>query len=145
MRASSPAGSARPTTTARSSCSRRPRGSTCASTRAQALAGAGGDGDGVEATICARDFEIHVDLVVEPGAEAQADELEARLLPPVERYLFARDERPVEELVLALLRARGLSLATAESCTGGRVASRLTSVPGASDVFLVCVVSYSDG
>ncbi len=34
---------------------------------AEALAAAGGDGDGVEATICARDFEIHVDLVVEPG------------------------------------------------------------------------------
>ena len=37
---------------------------------AQALADAGGDGDGVEVTICARDFEIHVDLVVEPGADA---------------------------------------------------------------------------
>ena len=37
---------------------------------AEALARAGGDGDGVEATICARDFEIHVDLLVEPGAEA---------------------------------------------------------------------------
>jgi nicotinamide-nucleotide amidase len=35
---------------------------------AQALADAGGDGDGVEATICARDFEIHVDLIVEPGS-----------------------------------------------------------------------------
>ena len=37
---------------------------------ARALAEAGGDGDGVEATICARDFEIHVDLVVEPGRGA---------------------------------------------------------------------------
>ena len=40
---------------------------------AKALADAGGDGDGVEATICARDFEIHVDLLVEPGAEERAD------------------------------------------------------------------------
>ncbi len=47
---------------------------------ARALADAGGDGDGVEATICARDFEIHVDLVVEPGAESRAAELEAGLL-----------------------------------------------------------------
>ena len=39
---------------------------------AKALAEAGGDGDGVEATICAREFEIHVDLVVEPGAEERA-------------------------------------------------------------------------
>ena len=44
---------------------------------AKALADAGGDGDGVEVTICARDFEIHVDLIVEPGAEERADALES--------------------------------------------------------------------
>jgi nicotinamide-nucleotide amidase len=111
---------------------------------ARALAEAGGDGDGVEATICARDFEIHVDLVVEPGSEARADALEAALLPPIERWLFSRDERPIEEHVLSLLRARGLSLATAESETGGLVAWRLTSIPGASDVFVGGVVAYAN-
>ena len=111
---------------------------------AKALADAGGDGDGVEATICARDFEIHVDLFVEPGAEARADELSAQLVAPLERYLFSRDERPVEELVLELCRARGLTLVTAESCTGGLVAQRITSVPGSSDVFLGGVVAYAD-
>ena len=111
---------------------------------ARALAEAGGDGGGVEATICARDFEIHVDLVVEPGAEARADELETALLPPIERWLYSRDERPIEEHVLALARARGLSLATAESETGGLVAARLTSVPGASGAFAGSVVAYSN-
>jgi len=114
------------------------------STVAKALAEAGGDGDGVEATICARDFEIHVDLVVERGAEARADELSARLVAPVERYLFSRDERPVEEIVLELCRLDALTLATAESCTGGMVAERLTSIPGSSDVFVGAVVAYSD-
>jgi nicotinamide-nucleotide amidase len=109
------------------------------------LADAGGDGDGVEATICARDFEIHVDLVVQPGAEQRADELSSRLVAPLQRYLFSRDERPVEELVLDLCRERGVTLATAESCTGGMVAQRLTSVPGSSDVFLGAVVAYADG
>ena len=111
---------------------------------AKALADAGGDGNGVEATICARDFEIHVDLFVEPGAEARADQLSAQLVSPLDRYLFARDERPVEELVLDLCRAQGLSLATAESCTGGMVAQRLTSVPGSSDVFVGAIVAYAD-
>jgi nicotinamide-nucleotide amidase len=111
---------------------------------AQALAEAGGDGNGVEATICARDFEIHVDLFAEPGADEQAGELEARLLSPLERYLFARDERPIEEHVLALCRSLGFKLAAAESCTGGLVAARLTSVPGASDVFVGGIVAYAN-
>jgi nicotinamide-nucleotide amidase len=111
---------------------------------ARALADAGGEPDGVEATICARDFEIHVDLVVEPGAESRAAELEGQLVEPLERWLFARDDRPIEELVLAHCRARGLTLATAESCTGGMVAERLTSVPGSSDVFLGSVVAYAN-
>ena len=111
---------------------------------ARALEEAGGERPGVEATICARDFEIHVDLVVDPGAEAAADELEAALVGPVERWLFARDELPIEEHVLALCRARGLTLATAESCTGGLIAERLTRVPGSSDVFLGGIVSYAN-
>ena len=112
---------------------------------ARALAEAGGDGDGVEATICARDFEIHVDVFVEEGEEQRADELQLRFRAPLERYLFAQDERPVEELVLDLCRARGLSLVTAESCTGGLVAGRLTGVAGASDVFQGALVAYADG
>ncbi|HLB19250.1 MAG TPA: nicotinamide-nucleotide amidohydrolase family protein, partial [Gaiellaceae bacterium] len=91
-----------------------------------------------------RDFEIHVDLVVEPGAETRADELTGRLVGPLERYLFSRDERPIEELVLDLFRAAGLTLGSAESCTGGMVAERLTSIPGSSDVFVGAVVAYSD-
>jgi len=111
---------------------------------ARALAEAGGDGDGVEVTICAREFEIHIDLMVEPGAAARADALEEALLPSLERWLYGRDERGIEERVLELCRTRGLSLATAESCTGGLVAARLTSVPGSSDVVLGGVVAYAD-
>jgi len=111
---------------------------------AKALADAGGDGDGVEATICARDFEIHVDMYVQPGAEERADELTSRLVTPLERYLFSRDERRIEELVLDACLEQGLTLATAESCTGGMVAERLTSVPGSSRVFLGGVVAYAD-
>ncbi len=111
---------------------------------ARALADAGGDGDGVEATICARDFEIHVDLVVEPGAEPRADALEGALEARLERWIYGHDERGVEEHVLALCRARGLRLATAESCTGGLVAARLTSVPGSSEVVAGGVVAYAN-
>ncbi len=49
----------------------------------------------------------------------------------------------LEEQVGALLRSRGLKLATAESCTGGLLASRITDVPGSSDYFLGGVVAYA--
>jgi nicotinamide-nucleotide amidase len=111
---------------------------------AQALAAVGGDGDGVDVTICARDFEIHVDLFVQPGAEGRADEIERGLVEPNARYVFSRDERSTAELVLDELRKRGLTLGTAESCTGGLVAARLTAVPGSSDVFHGAIVAYAN-
>jgi nicotinamide-nucleotide amidase len=111
---------------------------------ARALEDAGGDGDGVEMTICARDFEIHVDLFSVPEARERALVLESRFVEPLAEYLYATTETPVEEVVLDECRARGLTLATAESCTGGLVAARLTSVAGSSDVFLGGVVSYAD-
>ena len=98
----------------------------------------------MDVTICARDFEIHVDLVVEPGAEARADALEAAFLPPIERWLYSRDEEPIEAHVLDLCRERGWTLGTAESCTGGMVAARLTGIPGSSDVFRGGVVAYGN-
>jgi nicotinamide-nucleotide amidase len=111
---------------------------------AEALADAGGDGNGVEVTICAREFEIHVDLVVEPGAEERAAALAGFMRERLGRYLFSEGDRTIAEIVLDLCRTRQLTLATAESCTGGLVAARLTSVPGASDVFLGSVVAYAN-
>ena len=111
---------------------------------ARTLQEAGGDGDGLDVTVCARDFEIHVDALAEPGAEEQAETLFAALRAEHERHVFAEDGRPVEEIVLGLCRALGLTLATAESCTGGLVGERVTSVPGASDVYLGGVVAYAD-
>ena len=104
----------------------------------------GGNGGGVEVTVCARDFEIHVDALVEPGSEAEADALVSALRAQHGRHVFAEDERPVEEMLLGLCRSLRLTLATAESCTGGLVSERLTSVPGSSDVVLGGVVAYAD-
>ena len=111
---------------------------------ARSLAESGGEGGGVVVTICARDFEIYVDLFVEPEGRARADELAAGLRERSGRYLFADDERPLAAMVLDLCRERGETLATAESCTGGLVAARLTSVPGSSDAFVGGVVAYGN-
>jgi nicotinamide-nucleotide amidase len=111
---------------------------------ARALEEAGGDGGGVEATICAREFEIHIDLLVDDGAEKRADALDSALAERLEQWIFARDERRIEEIVLSLADAHGLRLGTAESCTGGLIAARLTGVPGSSATFAGGVVTYAD-
>ena len=111
---------------------------------AQAFQEAGGDGDGLEVTICARDFEIHVDIVAEPAAEERMAALEAALEERLGRFLYSTDGRSVEELVLDGCRDRGFHLATAESCTGGLIAARLTSVPGSTDVVVGGIVSYAN-
>jgi nicotinamide-nucleotide amidase len=105
---------------------------------------AGGEGEGVDVTICAHDLEVQVDLVVPPGAEAHADRLQDALREALPQALFAEDERPIEAIVLDLARQEGLTLAAAESCTGGLVAARLTSVPGSSDVFVGGMVAYDN-
>ena len=117
---------------------------TSESTVAQALAEAGGEGQGLAATVCARDFEIHVDLVAETDARDRADGLADALRERLGPFLFAEDERGVEELVLAACREHRLTLAAAESCTGGLVAARLTSVPGSSEIFRGGIVAYAD-
>ena len=111
---------------------------------ARALADAGGEGDGVEITICARDLEIHVDLWTAVSPSARADAMGRALRAEFGSQVFATDDRPIEKIVLDLARTRGLRLATAESCTGGLVGARLTAIPGASDVYAGGVVSYAD-
>jgi competence/damage-inducible protein CinA-like protein len=105
---------------------------------ARAVADSGGEEEGIEATICAHDGEIEVLLL------GEGERLAGALRDALGRNLFAEDETSVEELILEAARAGGLSLAVAESCTGGLVAARLTSVPGASDAFVAGVVAYED-
>jgi nicotinamide-nucleotide amidase len=81
---------------------------------------------------------------VEPGAETRGDGIAESLRSQLERHLFGEDERTIAEIVLDLCRRRGLTLGTAESCTGGMVAARLTAIPGASDVFRGSVVAYAN-
>jgi nicotinamide-nucleotide amidase len=111
---------------------------------AEALAAAGGEGEGVDVTICAREFEIHVDLFVEPQADERGAAVAESLRTGLGNYLFTEDERSIAQIVLDLCTERGLTLGTAESCTGGMVAARLTAVPGASEAFRGSVVSYAD-
>ena len=108
------------------------------------VAQAGGEADGLEVTICAHDLEVQVDLVIPPGGEGQAERVASALREAHPRALFTENEQAVEEIVLDLARGRGLTIGAAESCTGGLLSARLTSVPGSSEVFVGGVVAYDD-
>ena len=80
---------------------------------------------------------------------ASAEEAEAMLAPVVKDvtnflgdYVYGVDVSSLEEVCFHLLKEKGLTFATAESCTGGRVAERITALPGASVVYRGGVVSY---
>ena len=111
---------------------------------ADLFAEAGGDPDGVETSICARNFEIEIDIRAEAGSEASGAAMNERMTAALGEFVFADDERPLSEIVLDLLRERGWTAATAESCTGGMVAGKLTDIAGSSDVFSGAVVAYSN-
>jgi len=91
--------------------------------------------------------EIHVRLTCkgDDPAEiaAQLDDLEAKIRARLGHLIFGRDDERLEAVVGRLLRERKATLAVAESCTGGLVASRLTDVPGSSDYFERGIVAYS--
>ena len=99
-----------------------------------------GGGDDLRARV--RDPRRHRDRA--GRGRARAAEVEHAFRESLGRYIFSEDERSIAEIVLDAARTQGLSLATAESCTGGLVASRLTSVPGSSDVFRGGVIAYAD-
>jgi len=77
------------------------------------------------------------------SAEAILDTEEAVLLPIIGEFVFGRDDETMESVVLDLLRRRGLTLAVAESVTGGLIMARLTDIPGASEVLRGGVVAYA--
>jgi nicotinamide-nucleotide amidase len=104
----------------------------------------GGDSGGTETTICASKAEIEVVIRYPPDREAAANVLADGFRERLGRAVFAEGEARLEEIVLDLLRQRSLTLATAESCTAGLVASRLATIPGASDVLVGGVVAYAN-
>ncbi|BAN01966.1 CinA family nicotinamide mononucleotide deamidase-related protein [Ilumatobacter coccineus] len=77
------------------------------------------------------------------ACRAQLDEWEARLRVEIGDIVFGVDDDTMESVVLEQCRRRELSLAVAESVTGGLVGGRLTGVPGSSDVFLGGIISYA--
>lgn len=81
-----------------------------------------------------------------PGDEAEAalDRAEAIVRDAAGTWIYGMGRTDLAEQLLDLLREMGLTLATAESCTGGMIGARITSITGSSDVYLGGAVAYAD-
>jgi nicotinamide-nucleotide amidase len=101
----------------------------------------------IETTILAMPGQVELHLTVRSTTDAERTRLRAardELLTALDRDVFSTDGRPMEEVVGALLRERGLTVSAAESCTGGLLMTRLTEVPGSSAYVLGGAVTYSN-
>jgi nicotinamide-nucleotide amidase len=98
----------------------------------------------IEVTTCLKRGEVEVVTRYEPGEQAVYDAFRELVRERHGETLFSEDGQTVDEQLAELLRARGLTIATAESCTGGLLAARLTERPGASDYVRGAIVAYSN-
>lgn len=80
----------------------------------------------------------------EPAAKEKLDLALAECRKRLDQYQFSEDEMTIDEAVASLFATCGLSLSLAESCTGGMIAERITSVPGSSRYFIEGGVTYSN-
>ncbi|GAA5481597.1 competence/damage-inducible protein A [Haloferula sargassicola] len=96
---------------------------------------------GLEVGYCARLGEVDVRLI---GSDDAVKEGRARVLSSFSENCFSEAAESLEQVVVRQMAEHGLKLATAESCTGGLIASRLTDVPGASAVLTHGWVTYAN-
>ena len=96
---------------------------------------------GVELGYCARPGEVEVRIIGERQAIEQADAVIRREL---RQSIFSTADETLEEVIVKLLTKREERMATAESCTGGLIANRVTNVPGSSAVFVAGYICYAN-
>jgi nicotinamide-nucleotide amidase len=101
----------------------------------------------ISTTILAALGQIELHLTVREADEGRAtailDRARAELLAVIADDVYSTDGRTMEQVVGDLLQSRGLSIAAAESCTGGLLTSRLTDVPGSSAYVRAGVIAYA--
>ncbi len=97
----------------------------------------------------AKPGEVHIRVTAAAADEAEAKSLTEpvvnRLYEEFGSHIYTTDEsETLEQNIIGMLRERGMTVATAESCTGGKIAARITDVPGASDVFREGYITYAN-
>jgi nicotinamide-nucleotide amidase len=89
-------------------------------------------------------LRISVKAVSTNDASGTMERVEQRIRTKAGKYIYAVDDEELEQVIGKLLHERHLTLAVAESCTGGLIADRITNVPGSSSYFERSYVTYSN-
>jgi nicotinamide-nucleotide amidase len=90
------------------------------------------------------DLRLMVSGVPAAEAAARLSRAEAALREVAGKWIYGIDDAELSELILTALRARGMRIAVAESCTGGMLGMRLTAIPGSSDVVQGGTIAYDN-
>lgn len=98
----------------------------------------------VDFTILASPNDVEAVLFARDDADGDIPRAAAAAREALGGACYSEDGSSLAEVVLRLARERGVTIAAAESCTGGLIAAALTDVPGSSDVFLGGVVAYAN-
>jgi len=102
----------------------------------------------VETTILAHTGDIQITLLCSKptfeAAQERVNELAEKIEEALDEWIYSSEGESLEQIVLYYLGLRQATLAVAESCTGGMIAQRITSVPGSSRSFIGGAVVYSD-
>src|SRR3954463_12559017 len=96
---------------------------------------------GIELGYCARPGEVEVRIIGQPDAIQTADTL---IRAELGLSIFSDKDDALEEVIVKLLKQQNETLATAESCTGGLIANKITNVSGASQVLVAGYVTYAN-
>ncbi len=96
----------------------------------------------------AKPGEVHLRVTAKAASVEQAnkalDPVETAIRDRIGSYVYGSGDETLEQVILEILRQRGQTLSVAESCTGGGLGSRITSVAGSSDVFMGGIISYAN-
>ena len=100
--------------------------------------------EGIYYEFLVKDYGILIRLQSKMSNKNKVEKIVKKIYNKIGEFIFGEDNDRLEKKVVELLQKLNLSVSTAESCTGGMLASKLIDVPGVSDIFYEGVVSYSN-
>lgn len=100
--------------------------------------------DGIYYEFLVKNYGTIVRLQSKESNKNKVEKIVEKIYNKIGNYVFGENTDRLEKKVVELVKKLGMNISTAESCTGGMIASRLIDVPGVSEIFKEGIVSYSN-